>query len=245
MMSVHCEVWVMNKVSLQPAYVLHRRSYRETSFIVELFTPEHGRLSAVIKGARKPTSALPGLLQPFTSLLVSWTGKNELMTLTHVEMRNQPMRFEKDCLFAGFYLNELLICLLEKWDAHPGLYAAYERALLALNQQQQLQEQTLRSFEKCLLAELGYGVLAKSDPAWQQIQPDKFYSFVPEQGFVPSSTNSGAMVFRGQDLLAIGNEDWRDTEVLKEAKRLMRLILTPLLGERQLHSRKLFAASRV
>jgi DNA repair protein RecO (recombination protein O) len=230
----------MKSVLLQPAYVLHRRAYRETSFLVELFTPEYGRLSVIAKGVRKARSASPGLLQPFTSLLVSWQGKADLMTLTHVEMRHAPTRFAGECLFAGFYLNELLTCLLEKWDAHPGLYAAYERALQGLNQAV-LDEQCLRSFEKCLLEELGYGILSQSDRVWQQtILPDKHYRFVPEQGFVLAQAEVGTITFPGAHLLAIAKEQWTNPGVLKDAKRLTRLILTPLLGTRQLHSRKLF-----
>src|SRR5579864_5526181 len=110
----------MKRIDLQPACVLHRRPYRETSFLVDLFTPDYGRLTAVAKGARKIKSGIQGLLQPFLPLVVSWTGKGELMTLTHTELAPQqtPCQLRGDCLFAGFYLNELLVCLLQKWDAH-------------------------------------------------------------------------------------------------------------------------------
>lgn len=234
----------MKKVLLQPAFVLHRRLYRETSFLVELLTLDHGRLSVVAKGVRKPRSTIPGLLQPFTPLLVSWSGKNELMTLTHAEASACVVRLNGDCLFAGFYLNELLMYLLEKWDAHPGLYLAYQKAISAL-QSGVLEQRILRSFEKQLLEELGYGLLSKSDPSLQQrILPDQFYRFVPEQGFVLSElsdvTQAKSNIFSGKSLLAIAQENWQDEESLQDAKRLTRFLLAPLMGMRPVYSRKLF-----
>lgn len=229
----------MKRVLLQPAYVLHRRPYRETSFLIELITPEYGRISAVAKGVRKPRSASPGLLQPFVPLVISWSGKHELMTLTDVEANGVIKNLNGECLFAGLYLNELLMCLLQKWDAHPNLYKAYEQTLAAL-QLNQLDEKVLRSFEKYLLEELGYGFLPKSIVSLQNnFLPDKFYCFTTENGFVESDHHS-ASAFSGKSLIDIATENWRDAQCLADAKRLIRLILAPLLGARPLHSRRLF-----
>lgn len=232
----------MKQVLLQPAYVLHRRPYRETSFLVELFTPDYGRISVIAKGARQKRSTMQGLLQAFTPLLISWLGKNELMTLTAVEAQRVSVRLQGQCLFAGFYLNELLICLLEKWDAHPMLYQIYEKTLLAL-QAKTLAQPILRSFEKQLLEELGYGLLPKHTTALHEtIIADQYYRFVPEQGLLPAGPShpEHPHIFSGKSLLALANEDWQDDKSLQDAKRLIRLALLPLLRSRPLHSRKLF-----
>lgn len=234
----------MKRVLLQPAYVLHRRLYRETSFLVELFTFEHGRLTVIARGARKLRSSSAGLLQAFVPLLISFSGKGELMTLTQVEANGEAIHLQGECLFAGLYLNELLMCLLEKWDAHPALFQDYSNTLAAL-QSETLNQKTLRIFEKKLLEELGYGVLPKSDMALQnRIVAEKYYRFVPEQGFVISELGDAAQakasIFSGKSLLAIAKEEWSDTEALQDAKRLTRIILAPLLGVRPLYSRQLF-----
>ncbi|RDI42698.1 DNA repair protein RecO [Aquicella lusitana] len=234
----------MKRVLLQPAYVLHRRLYRESSFLVELFTSEHGRLTVVARGVRKARSPTQGLLQPFIPLLVSWSGNGELMTLSQVEPNGAAVSLRGECLFAGFYLNELLMCLLQKWDAHPVLYTAYEKAV-AMLQASVLEQGVLRSFEKALLEELGYGLFPKSDTELQHaLQPDHYYRFVPEQGFVISTLGNPSQakthIFSGKNLLAIAREDWRDESCLQDAKRLTRFILAPLLGARPIHSRKLF-----
>lgn len=234
----------MKRVSLQSAYVLHRRPYRETSYLVEIFTHEYGRLTVIAKGVKKIKSTTQGLLQPFVPLLVSWAGKSELMSLAQVDVRGQVRQLKGDCLFAGFYLNELMMALLHKWDPHPKLYLAYEQTLVAL-QSETLDQKVLRSFEKTLLEELGYGLLSKeSAQAGHHFEVDKYYRFVPEQGFVISGlgedVKAKSTVFSGKSLLAIANEDWTDDDSIKDAKRLTRFLLAPLLGNRQIHSRKLF-----
>lgn len=237
----------MKRVLLQPAYVLHRRIYRETSYLVELFTPDHGRLTVVAKGVRKPKSASPGLLQPFVPLLVSWAGNGELMSLSEVEANGVIRPLQGECLFAGFYLNELLMCLLQKWDAHAGLYKAYEKTITDL-QTSKLEEKNLRSFEKYLLEELGYGLLPKSDISLHNtFSPEKYYRFIPEHGLVLCDEHHLAKqdnIFSGKSLIAIAKEDWQNEEYLSDAKRLTRFILSPLLGARQIHSRRLFMSKR-
>lgn len=234
----------MKRVLLQPAYVLHRRSYRETSFLVELFTLEYGRLTVIARGARQSRSTTQGLLQPFNPLLVSWVGKGELMTLAHVEAHGATMFLRGECLFAGFYLNELLMCLLQKWDAHAALYAVYEKTLISL-QTQFLDQKILRSFEKCLLEELGYGLLPKSATSLHNMfSPNQYYHFTPEQGFMLRECGElspiGENIFSGESLLAFAKEDWQQEGNLQDAKRLIRLVLAPLLGNRPIHSRRLF-----
>lgn len=234
----------MNKVQLESAYVLHRRPYRETSFLVDIFTPEHGRLTLIAKGVRQAKSQTQGLLEPFVPLLISWSGKTELMSLTAVEARGEVRRLHAECLFAGFYLNELIMSLLEKWDPHARLYQAYERAIIAL-QEGRLEEKVLRSFEKCLLEELGYGMLPTSMSELDNtFQHDKYYRFIPDQGFILSElgdqSQAKSNIFSGKSLVAIAREDWSDDDVLSDAKRLMRFVLSPLLGGKEIYSRKLF-----
>ena len=236
----------MNKsgrVFLQPAYVLHRRAYRETSFLVDIFTPEYGRLTVIAKGVRQLRGGLQGLLQPFMPLLLSWSGKQELMTLIQAEANGVPKYLVGECLFAGLYLNELLMRLLQKWDAYSKLYMVYEKALHSL-QADQLEESILRAFEKSLLEELGYGLLPKSDVHLHtMISADQYYRFTLEQGFVVSEgfhTDSSTNIFSGESLLAIAKENWHVPHCLTDAKRLIRLALMSLLGQKEIQSRKLF-----
>lgn len=234
----------MKRVLLEHAYVLHRRSYRETSFLVDFFCLEHGRVTLLARGVKKRASSLPGILQPFIPLVVSWGGKGELMTLTHVEAHGDPTSLQGECLFAGLYLNELLTCLLEKGDAHPALFHAYTNALLDMRQGL-LHQKTLRRFEKVLLEEIGYGPLPKIDSSLHnRFDSEQWYRFVPEHGFELSTMRgvspASGNVFSGKSILAMAMEQWDDPVTLQEAKRLTRLVLAPLLGNRPIYSRQLF-----
>ena len=221
------------RITFQPAFLLHLRPYRETSAILELFTRDYGRIAAVARGVRGPRSQLKSLLQPFSPLLLSWQGKSDLMTLVSAEANGIPFHLRGDCLLSGFYLNELMIRLLQKQDSHPELYTVYHETLVELQAQTQ-PEKTLRYFEKKLLEALGYGLQ-------QQIEAEHFYRYVPEEGLVMwEGELVGADIFSGKSLLALLEDALSDETSLQDAKRLMRLIISQLLGGKPLASRKLF-----
>lgn len=227
----------MNRVALQRAYVLHRRQYRETSLLLDVLTVDYGRVGVIAKGVKRPKSGLQGLLQPFVPLVISWVGRGELMTLTHAESVGELKPLIGECLFSGFYLNELLVALLQKWDPHTRLFQAYEQTIMWLKANK-LKESVLRSFEKCLLQELGYGLFENED-----FNEQLFYRFIQDHGFVESAagvSSDGVNIFSGRNLQAIADENWFDQSVLLDAKRLTRLLLAPLLGQKQVYSRQLF-----
>ncbi len=232
------------RIFLHPAFILHSRPYRETSVLLELLTHEHGRLSAIAKGVRTSRSQLKSLLQPFTPLLMSWQGKGELMTLIGAEANGCATPLKGDCLLSGLYLNELLMRVLPKFDAQPQLYTNYQNTLLEL-QGSRLEQKALRLFEKKLLEELGYGIplnsVAKTLTAFTA---ENYYRFHPEHGFEHCEADDKAdmAVFLGKSLLAIAAEQLQEENCLRDCKRLMRLALAPLLGQRPLQSRKLYLA---
>jgi len=233
----------MMRVSLQPAFILHCRPYRETSLLLDVFTQEYGRIALIARGVRKNRSKIRPLLQPFFPLVISWQGKTELMTLQLAEPQGTPIFLRGECLLSGFYLNELLVRLLQKQDPHPQLYTIYHHTLLELGQPA-LQQKYLRLFEKKLLDELGYGLqLNHSIPDGKVFQANQLYRFYPERGFElvdGNETPSSGTIFRGKSLLALASEQLDDEMSLQEIKRLMRIALGGLLGPQPLQSRRLF-----
>ena len=224
------------RISLQPAFILHHRAYRETSLLLDVFTKDYGRISLIARGIRTAGSRLRPLLQPFVPLLISWYGKTELMTLQTAEARGNPMRLKGRCLLGAFYLNELLLRLLQKQDAHPQLYTIYQDTLLKLSGVE-LEQKFLRFFEKKLLDELGYGLQL------QTFIDDQYYRYYPEQGFKLREAwedISQRMIFSGKSLNSLANEQLDDESALLDSKRLMRIALMPLLGTQPLQTRKMF-----
>jgi len=229
------------QAELQPAYILHTRPYRDTSMLVDFFTPQFGRVTAVARGVRSRKAPKRNLLNPFTRLLISFQGKTDLKLLTHFEAEGEHFTLTAKHLFSGFYLNELLVRLLPELDAHATVYDLYESSLQALNQQQDL-EPVLRHFELCLLDALGYGIDFNAEAkTGMSINPESVYCIDAEQGFyiMDDEMNTHAKI-SGQHILAIAARDFSQVGVKHTAKQLTRLLLKPLLGSKPLASRELF-----
>ena len=145
------------------AYVLHRYDWSETSLILDLFTRSKGRVTVAAKGAKRPYSQLRSVLLPFQRIAAS-TGRQaedaqaEVVTLRGAEWAGvdaSPV-LPAPRLFAGFYLNELLMKLLARGDAHPALFDAYAGTLRGLAVADEFGEQiALRAFELVLLKSIG------------------------------------------------------------------------------------------
>lgn len=229
----------------QSAFILHQRNYSETSLLLEVYTRRHGRLGLIAKGARRPSNKSRGVLKAFQPLLIGWSGRGELMVLTGVEADGAGIDLAAKALYCGFYLNELLMRLLHRHDPHEALYDRYREALEGL-QNRPAHEAVLRIFEKHLLGELGYGLLLERDSADRSpIDPDAVYDYVPERGPVrvrhPELAGRVQGVrLRGSSILALAAERLDGSTVLREVKALMRAALAPHLGDRPLHSRRLF-----
>lgn len=141
-------------------YLLHSLSWRETSLIVQIFSRDHGIVSMVAKGAKRPHSMLRPVLNAFQPLNLSWTGAGEVKTLIKAEsMGITPL--SGNSFMSAWYMNELLLNLLPREDAHPELFDSY---IVALNQLANTDASSsvpasvlLRHFEWILLKESGYG----------------------------------------------------------------------------------------
>jgi len=248
----------MNADTLEPAYLLHLRRYRNTSALTDIFTPNHGRLGAVVKGIfSKGTHAqqLRGQLQLATPLLIAFGGRSELKSVTHVEavghatiphaVVDPGTQGVGNALYCVMYLNELLVRLLPAQLSCPSLFATYQVALEQLARKDN-PERVLRHFELQLLNTLGYGIdFGVESDGEQPILAQHYYRYVPAMGFVSQSQASGQVdEFAGSDLLAVGAGEFNSELALRAAKRLMRLAINHHLNGRPLNSRALFKASR-
>lgn len=235
----------MNRVDLERAYLLHLRPYRDTSALLELLTPGFGRVGAVARGVRsggRRGGQWRALLQPFTPILVSWSGRGELKTLREIDGR-AGLALSGERLYAGLYVNELTLRLLHRDDPHPELFGYYEHCLAALADGDPL-EQQLRRYEFRLLNSLGYGLVLDADArSGEPVDADGWYLFEADRGVVRCpEPGDRPEVFAGRDLLAMAAGEF-DERALRAAKRLCRQALQPLLGAEPLHSRQLFLGS--
>ncbi|QQS52986.1 MAG: DNA repair protein RecO [Candidatus Competibacteraceae bacterium] len=232
------------RVLLQPAFILHRRPYRDTSLLLEAFSREHGRLGLVARGAASARSRLKSVLQPFLPLLLSWSGAGDLAALTAAEETERLASLPPAQVLAGLYVNELLVRLLPRQDPLPGLFVAY-RALLTELAVATDAEPPLRRFEKRLLEELGYGLsLDREAASGVPIVAEQRYRYVLDRGPLAADSGGSGVPISGRGLLALRDGMLADPDVLREVKRLTRAALAEQLRGRALKTRELYRVKR-
>jgi DNA repair protein RecO (recombination protein O) len=231
----------MARYQQQPAYVLHGRAYRESSLLLELLTRDHGRTALVARGARAARSRWRNLLQPYRPLLVGWTARGELGTLTAAEQVAAPPALHGEALYCGLYLNELLVRLLHRGDPHPEVFERYRATIAELSTGQMLQP-LLRVFERHLLDAVGYGVVLDVDSAnGRTIHPAKHYAYRAGAGLfeVTNGPDSGTGAISGAALLALAT-DQVEPKYYTPLRRLMRQAIQHALGGKPLKSSFLY-----
>ena len=230
------------RVWLAPAYILHQYAYRDTSRIVEVFTSEHGRLTVFARGANGPKSAMRGVLRPFQRVLLSWSGRGEACQLVTAEIDGPMTTLPKQRLMSGFYLNELLLKLTERWDPHPEIFFSYASCMQALCDGE-VEEPTLRRFEKRLLNDLGYGLELATTDEGAPVDPAQYYRFALESGPQACVAEAPGAVY-GQSLADLQTESFGDARSLRDAKRVLRAAIDVCLEGRSLKSREVMLALR-
>ncbi|GAB4166099.1 MAG: DNA repair protein RecO [Rhodocyclaceae bacterium] len=230
-----------NRVEGQEAFVLRLHPFRETSLIAEVFSRAHGRLALVARGARRPHSAVRGLLMEFRRIELSWFGAGEVKTLAKAEWLGAAAPLAGRGLLFGYYLNELLLRLTPREVPHPELFEHYAQALEELAGGA-CAESALRRFELRMLRSLGWGLtLDREAPGGEPVRPQRQYAFVIERGVVPvSGADRDAVAISGEALLAMAREDFGAARTRAEGKVLMRQVLGHYLGGRPLNTRRVF-----
>ena len=233
------------RVADEPAFVLHSIPYKETSLILDVFTRQYGRMALIAKGAKRPHSVLRPVLQRFQPLLVSWSGKSELRTLTKSEWVGGTPPLVGDALLCGFYLNELLVKFLAREDEYEALYDHYMATICALAEmdaESSRLEQILRPFELALLQETGYAAAldycVESNAA--PIEAEK-YVYQPERGIRPCQSDDPGHwpILSGRALLEMASGNFTDADTLMESKQLMRFLLGLHLQDQVLTTRQI------
>jgi len=229
-----------HKVLAQPGFVLHSYPYKETSLIVDMLTRDYGRVALIAKGAKRPHSALRGVLQTFQPLSLAWTGKSEMRTLTGAEWVGGMLPLAGDALLCGFYANELLVKFCAREDPHPQLFHHYVVTLTRLAHDEP-PVQVLRSFERVLLRETGYAMSLDRTAARRPVVPGGHYVFDPERGVRDASDDLPAQwpVVSGQTLLDMEQDDYHRAQTVAQSKTLMRFLLNTYLGGTPLATRQI------
>lgn len=223
------------RIEQQPAWVLHLRPWRESSALIELFTRDHGRVGAVVRGIRGPRQqALRAALQPLVPISVDYLARGELARLVQAEAMGLGLALRGDALLAAFYVNELVLRLAPRGDPATSLFLRYGLVLSELGGDTPL-AWVLRRFERDLLADLGVGFDWSVDSHGMPLDPAARYRLDPEDGPVRDPGHRSGAV-SGAALLALRNDGCPPVERLRELRPVLRALLAAQLGGRPLKS---------
>lgn len=226
---------------MKRGYVLHHRPYRESSALVNLLVDGIGRVDTVARmGSGK--RSIKSILQPFQPLIFEFTGKSELKNLTQIEAAAPAVPLSGHSLYAGMYVNELLVRTLSAQHHAETLFLTYHQLLVGLAEK--FCESKLRYLELALLRELGAMPSLLRDTQGELLTPESSYQLVPEYGFQFVLNSRTKHTYQGAMLIAL-NDNQLSEEQFLAAKRLMRSMLQPLLGNKPLVSRQLFIQASV
>jgi DNA repair protein RecO (recombination protein O) len=235
------------------AYVLHRYDWSESSLILDLFTREQGRVAVAAKGAKRPYSQMRAVLLPFQRIHVTIgrisgdEGASEVQNLRGAEWAGGAAMLTGAALFSGFYLNELLMKLLARSDAHPALFDAYAATLpLMVSADDGIVQAALRAFELALLQQVGVlPDLSCVTMTQAEVDPAGRYLLLPEQGVVTARGRENELA--GQTLIGLQAALQHGSLValqqacapaLQELKLLLRALLHYHLGSPVLRTRQ-------
>lgn len=220
----------------EPAFLLHRKPYRETSALVDLLTLNNGRIRAVAHGGQRPGSKSRQRLQPFTPLFVSWRGERDLKRLTLMESRGQTALLAGEGLLCGLYANEIATRLLPLELAAGDVFAFYTALLEALPIPSE-RALALRRYEWALLEALE-ATPRFCTPDGNPLDPQVRYRFDPQsRAFLPAENGLEARALR-----YVEQGDWQHEGLANVLKSVMRAALAPHLGSTALRSRELMVA---
>lgn len=227
------------------AFILHRRAYRETSQLIDVFCQDVGKVSLIYKGGRSGTRMRKGSPQPFTLLQIEYFGRGSLKTVKSIEAVTQVVPLIGKRLFTAMYINELLYRLLQAETACDGLFQIYQQTLLAIAGDDDPQD-ALRSFELTLLETLGYGVNFDEDIySGESLEVGFDYQYQQQSGFfAKQAIHKKDHVYSGNEIQALASREFINAADRVAAKRFCRQALAHLLGNKPLHSRRLFAAAK-
>ncbi|MBR3927948.1 MAG: DNA repair protein RecO [Clostridia bacterium] len=114
----------MNSSLTTPAIVLRRADWRDYDRMVTLFTPEHGRIDAVVRGCRKPKSPLLNAAEPFCAGEYQLLRVKDRVTVTQARITNGffELRSDYDRLLHGAFWLKLLSEVVVEDEPNEALF---------------------------------------------------------------------------------------------------------------------------
>ena len=140
------------------ALVLRHRRLGEADRVLTLFTREHGKLQAVVRGARKIRSRMGGHVEPLMHTSVLLVRGRSLDIVTQAQAVSAFPRVRDDLLAAtrGLLMAEIVERFSEEHEPNQALFAHLIEGLTRLEAVELPPELVVRAFETGVLELEGY-----------------------------------------------------------------------------------------
>lgn len=213
-------------------WLIHKKSYRETSLITTVLTEEDQLARCISRGTR-------GVFSEFQPLfgLIKRNKRSSLATLNNVEITGSRLPLVGKELISALYVNEITSLLIPDGVKVDGLFLAYRDILASLSTQHLTH---LRRYERFLLDASGIYPELKCDWLGHSLRSDRFYRLNQFENLVElESDNKDAML--GSDWKRLANSEYELPEIALHAKYLHRALIDRVTNGRRLVSRELIA----
>lgn len=122
--------------------VLARRSYSEADRILSVYSKNHGRLSLIAKGVRRPISKKRGHIEVFNQIKLQVIRGKGLDLMTEAEIIDNFSEVRKNLkkIVLAYYFMEVVGRTTHEGEKHPELYASILKFLRALKTAKELKK---------------------------------------------------------------------------------------------------------
>jgi len=217
----------MTRLYSVEALVIRTRDFGEADKILTLYTREQGKVQAIAKGVRKPSSRLRGGVQLFSySRMLLYRGKT-MDTVTQAETVEAfaGLRDDLSRLIYGVYLAELIENMaLEREPNEPFFILALSSLGLLLGDDPEL---IARFFEIRLLHLLGYGPNFSECLICHRIPAGIPLKVVPDMGGVTCRNCTGHSV--GSTWISAGTALTLNRLLYTDPQKVFQLKISPVM----------------
>lgn len=220
------------RVDWQPAIVLHKRAYRETSLQLDVLTQDYGVVSLVargVTGAKK--HILRTQLQALQHLKICYQQKSELGYLNQAELLSASLILDGERSMAGLYFNELVLKLCPKQDPDPELFELLLRTRNLLEQEANL-AWLVRRFERDLMTHLGYMAPWTFTAKGTSVNADSYYRVHAELGIINALCDEPGVI-RGQDIIDFNEDRLPSPSSMLQWRHIMHQAISLHIGNTQ------------
>ena len=202
------------------SFIIHARSYRETSMIYDVLTSNCGLISILAKGIKKKKDRT--CLQPTKELMLSFTD-SDFPILTSYEPVQDSVQMNRNMLILILYFNELIYRLIPRNEPYESVFTLYKDYIKKMSLLDNFSQGLILGFETNFLKEIGYE-LSMADEG-EGISTNVTYIYDYDKGFKINQNKNNKDTISGSSLNSLFNNDFESIKDIAIIRNIIRNII--------------------